>query len=219
MSPSRSGLLRALLVVGCALGQLGSLACFPKAAGRRLAHFAHEAPAVGQPAPATSWLDTSGQSVELAALLDGRPVVLWMGSHSCPVYRYRRHSLGDLWQKYAGQVRFVLVYTREAHPVDAPSPHGDGEIWDPWLNRLTRVRVTEPADLAARLAQARHSHTVLELPIELYIDPPGDPVWTRWGRASTPAFVLDGSGRVVLRQPWIEPRELDRVLDELLKAP
>jgi Iodothyronine deiodinase len=191
--------------------------CFPRAPGASLAHFATSAPAPGALAPPVELIAADGQSHRLDALLDGRPLVLQLGSHSCPVYRYRRHSLAPLWERFAGRVRFVLVYTREAHPAGSASPFTPGEEWNPWINRLTGVRVREPASIEERRAQAVGSHHSLELPVELFVDPFDNPAWQSFGAAASPAFVLDTEGRVVLRQAWIEPREIAATLERLLE--
>ena len=40
-------------------------------------------------------------------------------------------------------------------------------------------------------------------------------VWQKYGRAPSAAFVIDQAGRIVLRQPWVEPVALDEVLARL----
>ena len=44
-----------------------------------------------------------------------------------------------------------------------------------------------------------------------------DTVWKAYGAASSPGFVIDRHGRIVLRQVWIDPEEIDRTLEQLLK--
>ncbi len=50
----------------------------------------------------------------------------------------------------------------------------------------------------------------------MVIDGMDNSVWKTYGVAASPAFVIDRSGRIVLRQPWMNPKEIRRVLDELL---
>ncbi len=189
--------------------------CFPQKAGPRLAHFETQSPAVGEVAPSFELTSLRGERVALADLVGEKPIVLQFGSHSCPVYRYRRHWMEGLAADYEGRAHFVLVYTREAHPVGSPSPFTEGE-WDPWLNRLVGVRVREPQSLEERLRQAAASHEKLELGREMWVDSMDDAAWSAYGGAASPAFVLDRSGRVALRQVWVGPREIRATLDRLL---
>lgn len=195
---------------------LAATGCFPTEAGPRLAHFDELAPQIGALAPPSTFVTADGSAVTLSSLLDGRPLVIQLGSHSCPVYRYRRHSLRPVWERFADRVRFVLLYTREAHPVGAPSPYLESAEWDPWINRLARVRVLEHRDLEDRLARARQSRAELELPLELFVDTFDNAAWRAFGAAASPAFVLDPGGRIVLRQVWVEPEQLAETLDQLL---
>ncbi len=189
--------------------------CFPHHAGPRLAHFDETAPRLGEPAPSFKLFDLDGESVELAELIGDRPIVLQLGSHSCPVYRYRRFSMEDLYDEFRDRVHFLLVYTVEAHPVDSKSPYDEGE-WDVWWNRLTGVRVRQPSDLESRRAQAEDSNQRLGYQARIIVDEMDDAVWRSYGAASSPAFVIDTDGRVAARQVWVEPKEIRRVLRRLL---
>ena len=205
-------LLLAVVAGGCSLF---SKSLFPKKAGVRLAHFSEQAPAPGEAAPLFELRDLDGRIVRLADLLGDRPVVLQLGSHSCPVYRYRRHWMDGLIEEYRDRVHFLLVYTIEAHPVGSKSPYADGE-WDPWINRLTGVRVRQPSSLQERTSQAERSFTKLKLEQAMVVDEMDDAVWRAYGSASAPAFVIDRNGVVVARQVWIAPARIRELLDRLL---
>ncbi len=192
--------------------------CFPHHAGPRLAHFETMAPAIGEPAPNFVLLDLDGQRVELAELIGDRPIVLQLGSHSCPVYRYRRFSMSGLYEEFRDRVHFLLVYTVEAHPVGSRSPYAEGE-WDPWWNRLTGVRVRQPPDGKSRRRQAGASHERLKLEPSMVVDEMDNAVWQSFGAASSPAFVIDRKGRIAVRQVWVEPMEIRQVLRQLLAEP
>lgn len=189
--------------------------CFPHHAGPRLAHFEDEAPAVGDPAPEFTLYDLDGNAVELSSLIGVKPIVLRFGSHSCPVYRYRRFSMEGVIEDYDDRVHFLTIYTREAHPVDSKSPYAEGE-WDFWLNRVLGVRVHEPATERERAELASASHEKLNLPELMVVDDMDNSTWEAYGSASSPAFVIDRDGKVALRQVWVIPKEIREVLDELL---
>lgn len=190
-------------------------ACFPRTAGPRLAHFDQRAPRVGAAAPDFTLRDVDGATVSLSDLVGERPVVLQLGSHTCPVYRYRRHWMDDLIADYGDRVDFRIVYTLEAHPKGSKSPYAEG-IWVSLPNRVSGVLLPQPATFEERLARARFSRDRLGLDQSVLVDGMDNRVWSAYGAASSPAFVLDRHGTVALAQVWIEPREIRAVLDRLL---
>lgn len=178
----------------------------------RLAHFAGSSPAPGMPAPELSATDLHGRPVSLDDLLDGRPLVLQLGSASCPVFRYRRFGMESLVEEFGERVRFVVIYTVEAHPVGSPSVYADGEEWDPWINRLAGSRVEAARDFEGRLTEARRVRQDLGLRQEVLIDTFDNATWRAYGGAPSAAFVLDRSGQVIARQKWVRPKLLRDVL-------
>jgi peroxiredoxin len=197
-------------LVAAALG-----GCFPQQAGPRLQHFDWSAPQVGAPAPLFELQAIDGTRVRLQDLLGDKPTVLQLGSHSCPVYRYRRFGMAALHEKYKDRVNFLIVYTLEAHPAGAKSPYADGE-WLTWWNRFGGVRIPQSASSEARRAQARLSHEVLRIAYPMAADGMDNRVWKAYGAASSPAFVIDRNGHVALRQVWLDPTGIAQALDRLL---
>ncbi|MDQ3269594.1 MAG: hypothetical protein M3Q11_05335 [Pseudomonadota bacterium] len=212
-----AGLLRILLLGGLVIFASGCASLFPVEADEDLAHFATQAPQPGQTAPELEARRLDGTPVRLSEILDGkRPVVLQLGSHSCPVYRYRRFDIAKLQREYAGDVAFVVVYTVEAHPEGSKSPYRDGE-WLTNINRITRTRVRQPESTEARIAQAIWSTEKLGRNDMVVVDTFEDQTWQRYGSAPSAAFVIDTAGNIVLRQPWVEPDGIRRALDGLLQ--
>lgn len=195
-----------------------ALGCFPHKAGPKLAHFGEQAPEVGETAPDFELENLDGEEVQLSDLIGEKPIVLRLGSHSCPVYRYRRFSLEPLIEDYQDRVHFLTVYTLEAHPVGSESPYKDEE-WVSLPNRITGVKIEQPQTADERLETARFSHDKLELPEPMVVDTMDNAVWQDYGSASSPAFVIDLEGRIALRQVWVEPKEIRRILEELLDEP
>lgn len=175
------------------------------------------APEVGEPAPRFSLVDLAGRTVKLEELIGDKPIVLRFGSHSCPVYRYRRFSMSGLEEDFRDRVHFLLIYTVEAHPVGSKSPYHEEE-WDTLWNRLTGVRVRQPEDEEGRLERARSSHEKLGLEPLMVVDGMDNAVWQSYGAASSPAFVIDLEGNVAARQVWVEPKKIRQVLNRLLNS-
>ena len=189
--------------------------CFPHKPGKRLAHFDSVAPPVGAPAPRFELQDLHGNVVKLEELIGENPIVLQLGSFSCPVYRNRRHGMASLYREYKDKAKFLVVYTLEAHPVGSKSPYKDREWLTVW-NRIARVRVPQAADAAQRQKQAKISHAAMKTQFPMITDGMDNTIWRAYGAVSSPAFVIDRNGQIVLRQVWVNPKEIRKVLDDLL---
>lgn len=215
MGLRHAGALRARHCLAFIFALSPAVACFPSQPGARLAHFEHSSPAAGSAAPLFALPSTDGAEVRLASLLRDRPVVLALGSESCPVFRHRRHWWRPLVRQYGDRVHFLAVYVTEAHPVGSPSPF-TGMEWDIWVNRVSGVRVREATSLDQRVAQAARASEALGLPMPVVVDRMDDAVWRAYGAASAPVFVIGRDGRIVARQVWSDPSALRSVLAGLV---
>lgn len=214
MNPSKT-IARILLIAGTVLVNSGCVLLFPTEAGESLSHFPEMAPEPGQPAPELEVRRLDGSEVELSELVGEKPIVLQLGSHSCPVYRYRRFDIFKLQRDYRDRVHFVVVYTTEAHPVGSNSPYRDRE-WLSFPNWITNTRVPQPESFDERLAQAEWSSTTLNRQDLILVDEFDNHTWKSYGSAPSAAFVIDINGIIVLRQPWVEPHGIRDALDQLL---
>ena len=79
--------------------------------------FGPEAPGPGDQVPAFDLATLDGGRFS-SSDLGGRPVLLAVGSRTCPVTESAGPVLRRLHAEYGDKVRFVLVNTREAHPGD-----------------------------------------------------------------------------------------------------
>ena len=196
-------------------GATGCSALFPTKADASLQHFAIEAPNIGDALPDVEVVNLQGETVHLSERIRDRSVVLQFGSYTCPVFRYRRFSMTTVIEKYRDRVDFLVVYTQEAHPVGSPSPY-PVEEWVPWLNKLTRIQTRQPDTLLERLNQATSTKKALEYSPEFFVDGMSNSAWRSYGRAPSPAFLIDRHRRILLRQVWVEPVELSEEIDRLL---
>jgi len=209
-------ILRTLVAAPIVLAASGCALLFPTEAGESLAHFPQSAPETGQQAPELHVYRLDGSKASLSDLIGEKPILLQLGSHSCPVYRYRRFDIFKLQRDYQDRVNFVVVYTTEAHPVGAVSPYRDSE-WLSFPNWITNTRVPQPQTLAERIQQAQWSSTTLDREDLILVDQMSNQAWQTYGAAPSPAFVIDLEGVIILRQPWVEPRGIREALDRLLQ--
>jgi hypothetical protein len=204
----------ALLLALCASQSACSL-LFPTEAGESLAHYDAAAPLEAALAPDFQLTDIDGHDVALQDLVGRKPVVLQLGSYSCPVFRYRRFDIQKLQREFAGRVEFVVIYTQEAHPIDAINPYAD-RIWNPVINKVAGVNVPEHTSAEQRATQASQAFESMELDSRFLVDDMENSVWRRYGAAPSAAYVIDLQGIVRLRQPWVHPGEIRETLIEIL---
>lgn len=189
---------------------------FPTEAGDDLSHFKQEAPKVGSTAPDFELQDVDGNTVSLKDLIGKKPIVLQMGSHSCPVYRYRRFDMNDLHAEFKDDVNFLIVYTIEAHPKGTNSPYSDEE-WVHFVNELTSTYVEQPDSQQQRVKLADDSTKGLDIKYApVLVDTISNQVWKKYGRAPSAAYVIDQQGKIAVRQAWIDPPALKVALEKLL---
>ena len=206
---------RLAFVVTLLLSQTACSLLFPTEAGESLSHYDGSAPQQAEPAPGFTLYDIDGNQVMLADLVGKKPLVVQLGSYSCPVFRYRRFDMQELQREFVDRVDFVVVYTQEAHPVDAINPYED-RIWNPVINKVAGVNVAEHKTAEERQRQASMAFDAMELDSRFLVDSMDNSVWRQYGAAPSAAYVIDVHGIIRLRQPWVYPREIRKVLLELL---
>lgn len=134
---------------------------------------------------------TKNEEVDLASLHQDKPVVLYFASWGCDIFRESLAGVMELYLRYQGDVDFVLVYIREAHPRG-----GYGE---------TLGRVSDPRTNDERQRIARRCREQLRIPFEVLVDDIDDPVATRWAGWPVRIFVIGKDGRVAYsgaQGPW-----------------
>ncbi len=176
--------------------------------------FWQEAPRVNQPAPDFS-LRTSDEKrqVRLSQFKGHRPVVLVCGSCTCPPWRQQVAVMEDLKRRYGGQVEFLMIYTREAHPSDG---------WRTEANDRVGLTFAQPKEMAERRKIAEDFRRRQKLAMEVLIDEMDDRVATAYNSKPSRYFVIDSKGLVAYRAeggPFgLNPAALEQSLILLLLA-
>jgi len=151
-----------------------------------------EGPAEGEAFPEFDAYTPDGEPLDRQNWL-GRPTVVETGSVTCPAYRANVEPMRRVRDRYSG-VRFVVLYTREAHPGKHLGPH---------------------ASLEDKLRRARQLRDGLGEDRELVVDDPSGSLHRAIGGFPNSVHVLDAEGRVVYRAEWASAGAVDEVLGRL----
>lgn len=151
------------------------------------------APLPGEPAPDFTLTTADGRHhVRLLDLARDKPVVMILSSWGCDIFRESLAGLHSLYTTYHDHAHFVMVYLREAHPLDSGFARELGRVIDPKTSR----------DRAAVALRCREQ---LRLPFLMLVDPIEDPIATRWAAWPVRLFVVDTDGSVSYagaQGPW-----------------
>jgi len=140
-----------------------------------------------------------GDDVTLSELLKTKPVVLFTGSYTCPVYRRNRKKIDQLARKLGDKVHVVIVYGPEAHPKTDNSPYS-GKDWskpDKYSDFDLAKTMEERVDHAKQVGSTAG---VLEL-----VEPLDNPLWCTYGTAPNAAYLIDQDGLFYAVHDWFDP--------------
>jgi Flp pilus assembly protein TadD len=149
-------------------------------------------PLVGRPAPDVELLRPDGSAFRLSSLR-GRPLVLVLGSYTCPQLRHGAPAVNRLHARYGDRARFLLGYLREAHP--------EGEAWESTINRREGIRLPEARSVAERGEHAALCRRELEIPYEAALDGLDGKAEAAFSAFPSRVFVIDAGGRVTFSSP------------------
>ena len=115
-------------------------------------------------------------------------------------------SLADLYRKYEGQIQFIKIYIREAHPVDGWW-FGKGII-----NTLLTLKgskasrdLYDPKTIQERRAAAGDCQKSLDYGVKTYVDEMDDAVNKNYAAWPTRLYLIDKAGKVIYAGglgPW-----------------
>ncbi len=130
-------------------------------------------------------------------------------------------SLQDLYAQYHQQVQFLLIYIREAHPVDG---------W--WFGKgilglmlkmsgsKAAMDIYDPQTSEERRAVAGRCESALQYGIQTYVDEMDDAVNEAYAANPTRLYLVGLGGRVVyaggLGPSGFDPAELGTAIEEYL---
>lgn len=149
-------------------------------------------PAVGTKAADFTATTLDGEAAPLSSFF-GRPIVLEMGSVTCPIYQSRRGGMESLARAYP-DVRFLVLYVREAHP---------GQ------------KVTQHKTDADKRARARGLKDEFGESRTILVDDLAGTAHKLYGEFPNSVFVIGGDQTIVFRSDWNDVAAVRKVLRRL----
>jgi peroxiredoxin len=154
------------------------------------------APKPGDKAPDFEGRTIDGDRIRLSDYRGESNVVLTFGSVTCPFTAASVRKLNNLYDEYGGEVEFLFVYVREAHPGEELGPH------------------KEMRDKVSAAEQLRDEEEV-EMPI--IVDDLNGRIHRKYGKAPNPTYLIDRSGRIAFRMLNTNANVLEEAIEELLE--
>lgn len=148
-------------------------------------HDRFDAPNMGEPAPNFTAYTPEGEMVKLSDYF-GVPLVLEMGSMTCPVFVGVMPRMKKLSEEFP-QVRFLVLYVREAHPGEKRGVHRSND------EKLER----------AKECKAMHND-----PRTVLVDDVSGSAHTTYGLFPNSVYIIDADGIIFWRAKWNHPKEL-----------
>jgi hypothetical protein len=153
-----------------------------------------------------------GREITLSKLVGPKPVVLVFGNFTCGPFRGQAGNVEKLYRRYKDRATFVMVYVREAHPIDG---------WRMESNDRVEVSIAQPRTDAERLRVAQACSKRLDLGFPMLVDTIGDTVGARYSGMPSRLYLIDHRGRVAYksgRGPFgFKPAEMEHSLILLLQ--
>lgn len=178
---------------------------------------------VGHKAPDGPMVKLSGEASLLSEYFerDALPLVVNFGSYSCPHHRKRLPQLEALASKWQPQgVRFVTIYTAEAHPEDGWRLDAQYEA-DEEFTQASDFCFHYAKSTEERLAMAERMIAAKQLTMEVVVDPLDDPLLRAYNSWPIRLYVIQ-SGKVCYsgdQGPFgYDPDGVDRVLRTMLDS-
>src|SRR6266850_2258279 len=164
---------------------------------------------LGSAAPDFTLRASSGDRlVRLSEFRGKRPVVLVLGSYTCPKFRSQAPILNALYERYHDRAEFLLVYIREAH--------GAGS-WQSTINQREGVDLADATTFEQKRGYAASCVRKLKIPYTATVDPLDngtDKAYVAW---PSRVYLVDKQGRVAFNSLLDELNFEASRLDSALK--
>ncbi len=109
-------------------------------------------------------------------------------------------------------MNFIIIYSIEAHPTGVASPYSGDEWTGRYSTDAAGNPVGQPLTYAARLALAEQTEVEADISVPVLVDQIDNPVWCTYGPAPNNAYLIGVGGRVVFKQQWYDPGEMETAI-------
>lgn len=102
-------------------------------------------------------------------------------------------------------MHFIIIYTREAHAVDTgrTSSYSLDEEGNP---------IYEPQTYQERLELAIKTIDAEGITVPVLVDEMDNPLWCTYGPAPNIAYLIGTDGKIVIKQGWYNPEEMESAI-------
>lgn len=163
-----------------------------------------------------SLIDENGAACRLGDLLITRPVVLTFGMITCPAYQLSKTAEAELVTRLHPHFHFVHVYTLEPHPKGSPAPD-IGKPWELMYSHYPQAYTIEERDKLREKILNDHPECQRILLDDLDTDTLVNPVWSTYGPAPRPGFLIRRDGIIDTSQLWFNAAHLEAAARRLLR--
>ncbi|VGO19077.1 amidohydrolase family protein [Pontiella sulfatireligans] len=154
-------------------------------------HGADHSPDVGEIAPDfTLKMLNSKKTVTLSDVYHDKPVILTLGSYTCPPFREAIEGIEQIYQQYKDKFHFCFVYIKEAHATDErPAP----------VNEMKDINFTQPTTYKERTDIATTCQRQVDLSMPILVDTLDNAVEKLYAGAPNRTYLIGQNGTVLYK--------------------
>ncbi len=158
-----------------------------------------------------------GQAVRADSLWSNKPVVIMIGSYSCPAFRHNVKGFEQLMETFTNRIGFAVLYVQEAHPGSGPSPYIQGESATK-ENERDSILLPQPKTSQERIKTANICADALKITAPIFVDDMDNSGWSAFGGAPNSGFLMDRRRGVVEQEKWFNPTKMGEAIKKLLDS-
>lgn len=183
-----------------------------------------QAPKIGQQATEFTLLNSNGKTTsKLSDFIGKKPVVLFIGANSCPVFSAGMNEINSLYKNYSDKVNFVGVYVSEPHATDE-WPLARTRLLEAskdYVSHPVAIDIKQPTEYQHReWAANRLKENLLHKDIPLLVDGMDNAVNNKWVGRPARIYVIGTNGKIIYnpgKGPYsFNPSYLEPVLNAYL---
>ena len=115
-------------------------------------------------------------------------------------------------------MHFIIVYTIDAHPAGSTSPYSNREWTSTYSRDQAGNQVAQPQTYEERFELACQTVVEAGIKVPVLVDDIDNPVWCTYGPAPDIAYLIGTDGKIIVRQPWYDPTQIETALTRYLNS-